>query len=410
VSSGDGPVTAGNKGPLLVGFVATKCSNCSAIGTAYTAPTYSDQQLEQAVVKGINSRGGIAGRQVQAVYATVDTASASWGTDYQAACSTFTQDNHVVAVFGYSFAYEENLASCLSKAGVLWINGGYAGGDLETFAKYRYYFTDVAPTEDAELILSVNSALEDGVISPKSRLGILQVSCPQDVRSFNNSLMPYLTAHHLNLVSNQTSSCVSGAQDDGSYVAFVQHAQLQMRTDGVDSVIIAGIPLIVFAENAESQHWYPHYVAFGGGAPYEPYLPADQLANIHGAGWLPTLDVDTGQQPPLTAAQSDCLDLLRRGGVDVPIGQRNFAFIACDGIRMYAQAVAKIGGDSAPPHVTSSLESLGNSYQSAVTVDSGSNLTATRHASPSGFRSNVYKTACNCFQYVGPVRPIPQSG
>jgi hypothetical protein len=51
-------VAPGTK-PIEVGFIATKCSNCSLLGSGYVQPTYSPQQLEQAMVNGINASGGI---------------------------------------------------------------------------------------------------------------------------------------------------------------------------------------------------------------------------------------------------------------------------------------------------------------------------------------------------------------
>jgi ABC-type branched-subunit amino acid transport system substrate-binding protein len=396
--------------PIEVGFIAGKCSNCGAVlGSKYAQGSYSDQQFEQAMVDGINSRGGIAGRKIKPVFAEVDTASPDWSSNYQAACATFTEDHHVVAVLGYSFAYMDNFAACIAKAGAIWINGGYGGGDKQVYRQHPKYFTDAAPSEDAALLISVSSAVQDGWVTSRSRLGILQADCPSDTRAFNNTLKPYLTAQHLNLVSNQVIKCVAGAQDDGNAVTFIQHAELQMRSDGVDSVIITGIPLILFAENAESQQWRPHYLAYLGGAAYEPYLTASQLSNIHGAGWLPSLDLNATHQPPLSAVQRTCKDLLDRGGVDTPPAQYTQAFIACDGVLLYAKAVEAAGGDATPAAVAARLEALGRTYPSAVTLGGTTSFGPGRHDGPATFRSNVYQSACGCFQYVGPPRPFPQT-
>ena len=358
-------------------------------------------------MNGLNARGGIGGRRINPIFATVDTASASWTTQYQAACATFTQDHHVVAVLGYSFAYEENLAACLARAGVLWINGGYGAGDLRVYRSLPYYFSDIAPSEDAELVVSVSSAVEDGWVTTKSKLGILQANCNTDARAFDNSLKPYLEAHHLQLVSNEVINCVTGAQDDGSAAARIQQAELHMRTNGVDNVIITGIPLILFGEDAESQQWRPHYLAFLGGGVYQSYLPPAQLSNIHAVGWLPTLDLDAAHLPPLTAAQKECKDLLHAGGIDIPPSQYNSAFIACDGVLLYAQGVTQAGGATAPAAVSNALQSLGNRHVSPMTLNGATLFTPSQHAAPQTYRSNLYQSGCSCFEYVGPVRPLP---
>jgi ABC-type branched-subunit amino acid transport system substrate-binding protein len=388
-------------GPISLGFIAGKCSNCSSLGTAYTPPSYSDQQFEQAMVNAINAHGGIAGRKIAPVFAVVDTASTNWATDYQAACSTFTQDHHVVAVLGYSFAYENNLGACLAKAGVLWINGGYGVGDAQIL-KQPLYFSNTAPSEDAELLTSLSSAVDDGWVTTKSTLGILQANCDTDARAFRNTLMPYIAAHHLNLKDNETVNCVQGASDDGNVAAFIEHAQLQMRTDGVDSIIITGIPLILFAEDAESQQWHPHYLAYLGGAAYEPYLGADQLENIHATGWLPTLDINA-THVKLSAQQQACSQLLRQGGVAAPPSQYTPAFIACDSVLLYAYAVEQAHGLTSPVAVAQALEGLNSSYVSAVTLNGQTSFTATHKGAPGTYRVNLYQSSCSCFQYVGPV-------
>lgn len=403
-------VKAKPTGPIEIGFIAGKCSNCgAALGPKYSAGSYSDQQFEQAAVDGLNARGGIGGRKIRAVFAEVDTASADWSTDYQAACAKFTEDNHVVAVLGYSFAYMDNFAACLAKFGVVWINGGYAGGDSEVFRKQRNYFTHIVPTLNAALEISVSSAVADGWVTPESKLGILQTNCPTDTRAFNNTLKPYLAANQLNLVNNTVINCVSGARDQGNAVAGIQSAVLKMKRDGVDNVIITAIPLILFAENAESQGYRPQYLAFLGGAAYEPFLPVEQLKKIHAAGWLPTLDLNATQQPPLSPAQRTCKDLLGRGGVDPPPAQYTAAFIACDGVLLYARAVQASGGDASPRAVIAALEGLGSSYQSAMTLGGVTTLGPGRHDAPRGFRSNTYQSSCACFQYVGPTRAFPRS-
>ncbi|MDT4894731.1 MAG: hypothetical protein QOE97_3766 [Pseudonocardiales bacterium] len=408
--TGPGSNTAKATGPIEIGFIGGKCSNCGAVlGSKYAQGAYSDTDFNRAMVNGLNARGGIAGRKIKPVYAEVDTASPDWSSDFQAACATFTEDHHVVAVLGLSFAYMENFASCLAKAGVVWINGGNSGGDKQVYRNNPKYFTNIAPTEDVELLVSVTSAVEDGWVTPKSRLGILQADCPADQRAYNNTLKPYLAAHHLNMVSNQTIKCVSGAQDDGNAVTFIQHAELQMRSDGVDNVIIVGIPLILFAENAESQQWHPKYLAFFGGAVYEPYLPPAQLANIHGAGWLPSFDLNASHQPPLSPVQRTCRDLIVRGGADTPAAQYSQAFTACDSVLLYARAVQAAGGDASPAAVTRQLDALGTSYVSAMSLSGATTLGPGHHDAPAAYRSNTYSSSCSCFQYAGPSRPFPKA-
>ena len=107
----------------------------------------------------MNDSGGLAGRKIVPVVADTDTATARWETDYQAACATFTEDHHVSAVLGYSFAMIESFESCLTKAGVSHLSGGYAIGDEKTLDDYPALVATTNPTVDRRYLVQLDGAV-----------------------------------------------------------------------------------------------------------------------------------------------------------------------------------------------------------------------------------------------------------
>src|SRR5205823_10421767 len=119
-------------------------------------------------------------------------------------------------------------------------------------------------------------------------------------------------------------------------------------------------PALLFAEDAESQNWHPSYLMTFAGAAFEGNVPNDQLANFHGFGMIPSVDVDPTHQPyAWNASEKRCLDMLRSQGL-VPKGYNDFfeAFTTCDALFLYANAFAADGGQTAAVPVVSALSTV----------------------------------------------------
>ncbi len=417
-SAGSGPgtslagvVAAGShgSGPVQVGFLVTKCSNCDLLGAGYVAPTHSEQDVLQALVNDVNARGGLNGRKIVPVWGVEDTASTDFSAMMQSICSTFTQDHHVVAVLGAGVGYEDILSHCLAKAGILAFDATRSTGvpDDQDLATHPGYIVANEPSANVYALVALTSAVADGWVTPQSKLGVLTFSCPEGNRVWDHTISPYLAAQHLTLVVHSTISCPAGASDLGSAAQAVQSAELKMHTMGVDTVVITDIPLVVFAEDAESQHWYPHYVASEGGTMYQAYLQADQLKNIHSAGWEPSYDLDAQHQAPLSRSQHACLDALTRGGLtsEVP-AEYVYYFSLCGGVELYQQAVTSAQSLSSTP-VLRATETLAGAFVNPVLLGERTLLAPTKHAAPVQYRSVVFDTGCSCFTYQGPVRSLP---
>jgi ABC-type branched-subunit amino acid transport system substrate-binding protein len=391
-------------GPIKIGFLNTKTGNAAAFGLN-VGQTFEPRQGFEAVVAALNKSGGISGRQIVPVVADTDTASASWETDYQAACETLTRDNKVAVVVGYSFGLFDALESCLSKAGIPHLNGGYAVGDTETFAQLPYFVATTNATANRRFVLQLAGPLADGLLTPKKRVGILLDDCPEHARAIARAMEPYIRAHNINVVARATMSCPHGAADVGGVAAQIQNAVLQFRSRQVDTVVTEGIPVVVFAQQAQSQGWHPDYLltTTSGGAALSTNVPAEQAEHMHGYGWFPAIDVTTGHGPAPTVAQQRCLDMLRSGGLE-PAQYNDFvsSYTTCDGLFLYERALSATHASTDPRAVVAAIAGLGGGYASASTLDGRTSFTAGRRDAPAAYRPFGWDAGCTCFVYKGP--------
>ena len=416
IPSGDGsPSQAGNGSPetgsaakpLVLGIVVTKCSNCNLLGPGVGSTAHSQQDIWTAMVRAVNARGGILGRKIQPVWGEIDTANSDWNTMFQAVCASFTQDHHVAAVTGASFVVNQGFANCLAARGVAWFNGVPtvgANGNSQMLQRLPYVLASMPP-DDMVQLLAYTSAVADGWLKPTTKLGVLRDTCASDVDTWNHTVLPYLRSQHIKVTDDEAGPCTHGAQDQGAAASFEQSALLRMRSRGVDTVVAFGIPLVLFVENAESQHWYPKYLTSGGMAGTESLLPPDQLTNIHTAGWEPFADVDT--PPAQGPAQKSCLAELRSGGVS-PEGTELFLFLTVCAVEwLYEATLTQAAGATGSNAMMSALSQLGGKVINPLIMNNATSFTSSKHSGPVQYRSSLYVNGG--FEYVGPLRQLPHT-
>lgn len=392
--------------PIEIGFIVTKASNIGSFGVS-SGQTFSDQQLDSAVVDAMNAAGGIDGRKIKPIYAVTDTAAATWAPQFQAACDDFTQDHHVAAVVGYIFVYLPSFESCLANAGIPHLFGGYQPGDIPGQSQFPTLVSTTNPTADVHYEIGLQGAIATGLISAKKKLGLVLDTCANDDQAFTHVGAPYLKSHHINF-ETFTIPCGEGSNDDTKATAAVASAVLHFRTTNVQTVWAEGPAALFFALTAEAQGWHPTYVMTFGGAAFEGNLPRDQLVNFHGFGWEPSVDVDPLHQPyGWTASEKRCLNLIKSRGL-TPHGYNDYmeAFTTCDGLTLYDAALKADGGQTGAGQVLAALQSVIGKTPLASLYDGRGRYASDDHGGPAVYRQWGWSSGCACFRYTGPTRTV----
>jgi hypothetical protein len=404
--AGSASATGSVTGPIQLGFVNTDVSNAAAFGIE-VGSTLSNQQIYDALVAEMNKAGGINGRRIDPVYGHTDTASASWNTDFQAACENFTRDHKVAAVLGYVFVWLDAFEGCLAKAGVVHLYGGYTPGDRQLQREFPLVVSTSHPDLESHWLTVVGGAISSGRLKPSNKLGLFVDDCAHGNRAFNAVGPAYLKAHKIPYEVFQTG-CSSGASDNGKAASEIEAAALRFRSDGVDTVAISGVPLLIFATHAESQRWYPSYITSVAGAAFEGNVPATQLKNFHGFSWMPAVDVNPGHQPaPPNAAQRRCLSMLAAQGIR-PGGYNDYmlAYTACDALFMYAAALQRTNGHSEAAVVVPALTAIAPTYESASTYGGHVQVSNVQRGGAAVWREWGYADDCSCMVYKGAEHPL----
>jgi hypothetical protein len=403
--------TARITSPIEIGFMATNVGNAQSLGIN-AGQTYTDKEAYQALVAEYNANGGLSGRKIVPVYGDTDTASSDWSTQFQAACQHLTQDNHVQAVLGYVFVWLDSFEGCLASHRVPHLYGGYQPGDKQAQKDFPGIVSVAHPTVDGSNETVLGGAMAGGLLTTKSKLGILYDGCAHGDRAFKSSTEPWLKAHKLQYEAF-FMACSGGGGDAGSGAASVKSAQLQFAAHGVNVVFAPNaIALLVFMENAESQGYRPAYINQGFGAAFEDnagIIPPAQMKNIHGFGWMPSIDVGRNHQPyQVTPEQAACLAKLKKHGL-VPKAYNDFmfAYVTCDSLNMYAKALALTGGVSDGLKVQQALLKVMPSFRGASTYGGLYGVSAQQRGGPGQYREIGFVDSCSCFQYRGPVRRVP---
>lgn len=390
--------------PVEIGFITTTVGNAQSLGVN-AGQSYSDQAMYSALVAEINKNGGLAGHPIKPVYASTDTASSNWASEFQSACAKFTQDNHVQAVIGYIFVFLPSFESCLAKANVAHLYGGYQPGDLVDQQQFPTLVSTDNPTVDGASLTALDGAMRAGLLTKSTKLGLLLDTCADGDRAYSHSVEPWLKAHGLNF-ETVLGSCSQGSTDLSGAVTAVSNAELRFASSGVKVVMGGGVPLLLFMEDAQSQGYQPKYVTIVGGAALEANAPASQMKNLHGFGWLPAVDVDPVHQPyPKTAPQKACLAMLAKHAL-VAKQYNDFlgAYAACDGLNLYAKALA--AGATTPQQAVTDVMAAENHFVGALTYDGQMFAGPRQHGGPRVFRQYAWVSSCSCLQYQGPTYPM----
>lgn len=400
------------QGPIKVGFIVADFTKTAA---AFGFGAVSDpQRYFQYLVKYYNAHGGFAGRQISPVYASVDGASSDYQTASQAACAQVTQDNHVELVMSNLWV-NAALTSCLLKAGVPQIEGTQEVlNDSHMLAESPNLFVPSGLSTDHEATALITESVRMGWLTSKDKLGVLYDSCPYSTRAVNEAVLPLGKKYGIPLDPIEAFDCGGGFADVGKFSTGVQNAELKMHTDGVTKVMFLtqgeNGSLVFFSNDAESQHWYPTYLVSSNSMMMstkdQGEMQQDQMANVRGVGWNPTLDTDNA---PMTPQMRQCRKATVAGGGQVPtsVNDTLAMYASCNAVAMGAAALEASGGVGGLTALRTGIERLGTSFVSVTSLGARTRFGPGRHDGAAAVAPFSYQAGCKCFRYVSGPRAAP---
>lgn len=396
--------------PVTIGFYVTKDLGAAFKSLGYSGLSTGDGAQEvRAVVKLVNSKGGLAGHPIKPliVETSVSTSGTSSATSQQA-CSTWFEDHHATAVVTIEYSTVFGACAAQHQAPLLYasLSDSLSSGMLR--AAPTTVVTDM-PTTEVDAAALTDSLIKQGFfrgdgLASKPVIGLLTSDEPAyaDAESI---VERHLQAAGLSLKATFSMPAATESGDVAAAAAAGQAAALRFKAEGINHVIFVsgGFAASWFGVDARLQSYDPR---LGWGSMEEPSLEpqvmgASQLQGAAGIGWDPTLDTIPRYQPTLGTNGAACTRALTRGGIDMTVAAtRVVALPLCDATLLLAAGASPTTVTG--PGLLAGIESLGTSYSSVMNF--ATDLSG--RAATAGARPIAYNAGCGCFRYSGPVEPL----
>ena len=379
----------------------------SALGLGGLNP--GDVQAEyNAMAAYINSHGGVAGRKLSMVWATVSS-NGNVPQQEQAACNTWTVDHKVFVIPTGIGIWDQ----CTANEHAL----GVTSGDIaqETTPIMRQYPADFnlsGMTLDRAERYTVEALSKEGYFS-QGKTGIVTWD-GSDYQYAAGQAVSQLAAMGIKGVPVETVSEPQSYGDIGTSSSDVSSAILKFRSQGVDHVLLfdgtagvfsgAGLT-ILFMNAAGSQGYTPKYGlnSTSGLSTVVPDVPASEIANSMAIGWIPSLDLDSADyaaQPQPPRAKT-CLQVMAAAGQTASgANAQAVAYTICDFFFFLQDALNKVTGPLNQASAVAAIQSLGTGYPVISTFQD--DFTAAQHDGVEQVRNAAYSSSCTCFRYTSP--------
>lgn len=357
----------------------------------------------KVLIDDLNTRGGLAGREVQAVYAALDlTATTAYAAQQQAACETFADDEKVFAVISAKGSGTGVMESCLAEKGVPFI-----ARSLFTDGEQDLLFAPQMIELGRLATVYVERLAEQGFLEDGAKVGVVRADSEPAKAAVDDVLVPALEEHGVEVVDvaevrlpNDQAAVANTATD-------LQDAAMRFATGRVTHVVfmLTTSPSL-FMVAAENQGFHPKYAVTTYEEPVGmPVLaPATQLANAVGIGWTPAYDMP----PPATDQYLNengkrCLKLMQDAGQDTNAGGGGVQavdLIACDNVWLLEAAFTANPGVTAES-MAETVEGMADGY--VVPGILSSSFGPGKHDGVSAVRDLGWDADCKCFDYVSDV-------
>lgn len=404
--------TAGgaNHSVLTIGLTYIDNSSTTAALGVSTSSSLDQKTVAEALVAGINAAGGLDGRHLKAIEYSFNSDDANWATDAQAACTAFTQDNHVSVVVDTAFGTLGGFEACLQKAGVIDLTT-QAEGDQVSSSAADLHANTVSMTMDETYAAVLEGMVASGYLSKANQMGVIVEGCPDDTGAYTQTLVPLINHLGLKPAKEEQVGCTTGFESAGPAATSIQNDILAFRSEGVDRVMFVSynesVLALLFANSASSQSYQPGYLLSSNAQAQalRSNIPSDQWPQLHGVGNSPTTDVDAAPPSPI---DKRCAALSSAGGARMNSYQDgDFVYSECGPFLLLEAALEKTGGNSSAGALMTAIDGLGSSWKGPDLVGSSTYFTKSRHAGPDMVQTFGYVAGCTCMRYTGSPRTAP---
>lgn len=374
--------------------------------TATFAPGASDnaqptiEETVMAIIDWMNRHGGIAGREVKAIFHDFPMSDfanpATEPAREQAMCDDFTIDRPAFAAVPLITAGKV-FHSCAAERSLVSIDIGNLGEnvDADRYAQIGsvWYRPNWITGDRREHV--VVEQLQRREFFKGAKLGLMLSDDPVSQRIAKRTLLPLLEK-----IGAKPVETFTYAWDDNG-----QAAVLRFKAAGVTHVMWGGCPCggltqSNFMNAAVSQQYKPLYALSTDlyiGAYRGIGAPAEQMANSVAFGWAPMFDgvtLDEGLNP----TSSSCIEATEEAN----IAKQYTNYIYCEAIWLI-----KRGLEAAPELTTdgfrTGVEAMGE-FEAASTYRAL--MAPNRHDGVSAVRDVHFEMECDCWKYRGELHAV----
>jgi hypothetical protein len=383
------PVSGVTAKTITIGFIYTtgRAEAAAALGAA--GVTSGDELAQwKLLIQAVNKSGGLGGRQIKPVFfGEASNTGESISTKEAAACTAFTQDNHVAAALS-SFEFTDGFMNCMNKHGV---PTAYSLETLNSTSTYDKYPLQFEPgnlgldRQGAELGSSLaNQGYFSGTVPAVN--GVIAYDTPA-YHAGVDALEHSLKARGIALKDKRFIPFPNESKDTGAVAAQVSSIELAFASEGVNHVMIFdlnGLVSLLFMTNA-------------------------QLKDARGIGWIPVLDLASAEYGPTkgSPARRRCRDIMIKGGQQQGLSSPGAELVAtgqCDIAFMMQQAFQHLTGPVSGAALRAAVRAIGTAFPPAGTFSTS--FGTGRRDGVSTVRDVAYQTSCSCFRYTSPLRNV----
>lgn len=396
----------GAKPPVKVGFLYVKGAEEAYKTIGIDLSVGDGVKQTGAVADWINANGGLGGHPVQLVPAAA-TIGGNRSQEAQAACSTWTEDNKVIAAIGSTASPVLNACMTAKRTPLIgFTNNPYSSRD---WAQFRYTIGAIALEAETAAKATIdhgksvgyfNAAPED--IEPEVALGVVHYDLPEQHRVVREIVVPQARAAGATKVVTQAVKYPNTGSEASDTLSQLQNAQLRFRSERVSHVWIlddGGNLTFNFPQMAESNNYRPRYLfnTFNLVGIEQEFVPKVQLRRAVGIGWAPPGDVSKAKDPGASEQRKLCDKIFAAKGISANWGGEAFiAYGYCDDLLLLKRAV-ETGGALDGDGIIKAIKGAG-SLDSAVTFGAG--FGPAKPWSTVAVRGFAFDNGCQCFGYT----------